>query len=168
MTCSWWMLMAWGSDPLTWCSIRSAHTLKPQLHHNWLTFKLTQNLGPLSTPFDTGLLNATFGNAVEMIISVFALREGLTEADVEFWADVFRQVLRWWPPVLKICSIWRSWDNSTFCFINCFSFYAWVHVNIMLGSCPIAPRWWREAWWGVSFRICCWCLDTRLQVCTLS
>ena len=27
-----------------------------------------------------GLLNATFGNAVEMIISVFALREGLTEA----------------------------------------------------------------------------------------
>ena len=26
-----------------------------------------------------GLLNATFGNAVEMIISVFALKEGLTE-----------------------------------------------------------------------------------------
>ena len=33
-----------------------------------------------------GLLNATFGNAVEMIISVFALREGLTEA---------RQILAW-------------------------------------------------------------------------
>jgi Ca2+:H+ antiporter len=40
--------------------------------------KATENIAVLSGPRLGGLLNATFGNAVELIISFFALRDGLT------------------------------------------------------------------------------------------
>lgn len=40
--------------------------------------RATESLAIVTGPRIGGLLNATFGNAVELIISVFALREGLT------------------------------------------------------------------------------------------
>jgi len=39
----------------------------------------TESLAIVAGPRIGGLLNATFGNAVELIIAIFALREGLTE-----------------------------------------------------------------------------------------
>lgn len=41
--------------------------------------RATESLAVISGPRIGGLLNATFGNAVELIISIFALREGLIE-----------------------------------------------------------------------------------------
>ncbi|MBO9131446.1 calcium/proton exchanger [Bacillus sp. 165] len=41
--------------------------------------RATESLAIVSGPRIGGLLNATFGNAVELIISIFALKEGLTE-----------------------------------------------------------------------------------------
>ncbi|WLR61266.1 calcium/proton exchanger [Guptibacillus hwajinpoensis] len=41
--------------------------------------RATESLAVISDPRIGGLLNATFGNAVELIISIFALREGLIE-----------------------------------------------------------------------------------------
>jgi Ca2+:H+ antiporter len=41
--------------------------------------RATESLAIVSGPRIGGLLNATFGNAVELIISIFALRAGLTE-----------------------------------------------------------------------------------------
>ncbi|MBY0214027.1 MULTISPECIES: calcium/proton exchanger [Priestia] len=40
--------------------------------------RATESLAVVAGPRIGGLLNATFGNAVELIISIFALREGLT------------------------------------------------------------------------------------------
>ncbi|MCY8618298.1 cation transporter, partial [Bacillus haynesii] len=39
--------------------------------------RATESLAIIAGPRIGGLLNATFGNAVELIISIFALREGL-------------------------------------------------------------------------------------------
>jgi Ca2+:H+ antiporter len=41
--------------------------------------RATESLAIVAGPRIGGLLNATFGNAVELIISIFALKEGLTE-----------------------------------------------------------------------------------------
>ncbi|WP_445489862.1 calcium/proton exchanger [Niallia sp. 03133] len=41
--------------------------------------RATESLAIVAGPRIGGLLNATFGNAVELIIAIFALREGLTE-----------------------------------------------------------------------------------------
>ncbi len=41
--------------------------------------RATESLAVISGPRVGGLLNATFGNAVELIISIFALKEGLIE-----------------------------------------------------------------------------------------
>ncbi|WP_394172004.1 calcium/proton exchanger [Guptibacillus hwajinpoensis] len=41
--------------------------------------RATESLAIISGPRIGGLLNATFGNAVELIISIFALKEGLVE-----------------------------------------------------------------------------------------
>ncbi|WP_226655430.1 calcium/proton exchanger [Pseudalkalibacillus hwajinpoensis] len=41
--------------------------------------RATESLAVISGPRIGGLLNATFGNAVELIISIFALKEGLIE-----------------------------------------------------------------------------------------
>ncbi|RBW68963.1 calcium/proton exchanger [Bacillus taeanensis] len=41
--------------------------------------RATESLAIISGPSIGGLLNATFGNAVELIISIFALKEGLIE-----------------------------------------------------------------------------------------
>ncbi len=41
--------------------------------------RATESLAVVAGPQIGGLLNATFGNAVELIISIFALREGLVE-----------------------------------------------------------------------------------------
>src|SRR5437773_11784680 len=46
----------------------------------WFLGLATEELGKLAGPGVGGLLNATFGNATEMIIAVFALGSGLTEA----------------------------------------------------------------------------------------
>ncbi|MED3629401.1 cation transporter, partial [Bacillus subtilis] len=40
--------------------------------------RATESLSIIAGPRIGGLLNATFGNAVELIISLFALKEGLT------------------------------------------------------------------------------------------
>lgn len=40
--------------------------------------RATESLSIIAGPRIGGLLNATFGNAVELIISIFALKEGLT------------------------------------------------------------------------------------------
>src|SRR5437667_6584251 len=45
----------------------------------WFLGLATEELGKLAGPGGGGLLNATFGNATEMIIAVFALGSGLTE-----------------------------------------------------------------------------------------
>src|SRR5436190_1339867 len=45
----------------------------------WFLGLATEELGKLAGPGVGGLLNATFGNATEMIIAVFALGSGLTE-----------------------------------------------------------------------------------------
>ncbi|HLE82873.1 MAG TPA: cation transporter, partial [Thermoanaerobaculia bacterium] len=44
----------------------------------WLG-KATEHLAERTTEGIGGLLNATFGNAAELIIALFALRSGLTE-----------------------------------------------------------------------------------------
>ena len=41
--------------------------------------RATESLAIVAGPRIGGLLNATFGNAVELIISIFALKAGLTE-----------------------------------------------------------------------------------------
>src|SRR6476659_1304049 len=41
--------------------------------------RATESLAIIAGPRIGGLLNATFGNAVELIISIFALQAGLTE-----------------------------------------------------------------------------------------
>lgn len=45
----------------------------------WFLGLATEELGKLAGPGVGGLLNATFGNATELIIAVFALASGLTE-----------------------------------------------------------------------------------------
>ena len=45
----------------------------------WFLGLATEELGKHAGPGVGGLLNATFGNATELIISVFALSSGLTE-----------------------------------------------------------------------------------------
>ena len=45
----------------------------------WFLGLATEELGKLAGPGVGGLLNATFGNATELIIAIFALASGLTE-----------------------------------------------------------------------------------------
>src|SRR6185436_12561592 len=45
----------------------------------WIVGLSTERLGAISGPQVGGILNATFGNIAELIISFFALREGLIE-----------------------------------------------------------------------------------------
>lgn len=46
----------------------------------WVLGQATESLGHHSGPRIGGILNATFGNAAELIITIFALTAGLTTA----------------------------------------------------------------------------------------
>ncbi len=45
----------------------------------WILGKATEELAAHTSPRVGGLLNATLGNAAELIITIFAIREGLLE-----------------------------------------------------------------------------------------
>ena len=61
----------WGDGPIFFFALMALAPLAERLGH------VTEQLALYTNPTVGGLLNATFGNATELIVSLFAIKEGL-------------------------------------------------------------------------------------------